>query len=318
MDRFEGFAADKFPFRESFRTLRSTFVFGAFLQTDKDGLYWNEKGIGEFKRVDPSSVRKVAETIKTVAGAMNGDMNGDMNDDMNDVNVYYAFIPDKSIYSSKKLPGFDPILTEDLLVNNPGMDEYTFINLTGALDADSFYKTDIHWDQVKLKGVLDVLGAEMGFSADLSRYSEGFAAEFQGVYTGRLAMPFSSIGPDKLNYLANPSLNALYLDPAAFDMIAAPVYDWDKLSGLDAYDFFLSGAQPLIILENADCESDRELYLFRDSFSSSLAPLLAGAYARVILNDLRNIDMRTLNRFLEFKPGSDALFLYSSVILNSY
>jgi hypothetical protein len=73
----------------------------------------------------------------------------------------------------------------------------------------------------------------------------------------------------------------------------------------------------LIILENENSGTDRELYLFRDSFSSSLAPLLAGAYSKAAIIDLRYIDMRTLARFIDFKPGSDALFLYSAQILNN-
>jgi hypothetical protein len=379
MDRFENYAADSFPFRESFRVLRSSFVFGAFMQTDKDGLYWDEYGIGEFAEVGQGSFSRAAEAINTAAGAMEGA----------GVNQYYAFIPDKSIYSSKQLPGFDPVLAEGLLAevllaekmpesghvpgeqpqggvitSNSGVNGITFINLADALDAGSFYKTDLHWDQTKLGGVVEALGAAMGFNISLSRYAKEHATEFQGVYTGRLAMPAAPFQSDSLAYLNHPGLAALYLDQATQGMKPGPVYDHSRLAGMDAYDFFLSGAQPLIILEgiadslganlgtspgtgsgtdpshspssnlspssNSSPSSNpspsldpgsnpdgRELYLFRDSFSSALAPLLASAYSRIYLIDLRYIDMRTLNRLIDFKPGSDALFLYSTVILNN-
>ena len=301
MGRLDSYSADNFPFREGFRTISSTLAFGVFLQTDKNGLYMDENGAGEFKPVDPDSVGQTAEKIRTVADTLTG------------VNIYYAYIPDKSIYSNKKLPGFDPALTEQLLTGKPGMDGFTFINLTDVLGADCYYRTDLHWNQIKLGGVLEKLEASMGFDADLSRYSYENAGEFQGVYSGQLALP---IGTDNLDYLYNPSLTATYLNERIMEPEPGIVYNLDKLSGLDAYDFFLSGAQPLIILENADSQTDKELYLFRDSFSSSLAPLLASAYSRVILIDLRYIDMRTLTRFVEFKPGSDALFLYSTLVLN--
>ena len=302
MDRFEDYAADKFPFRDSFRTISSVMVFRIFMQTDKNGLYMDSAGAGEFKPIDPDSVLQLAEKIQNISAALD------------DINIYYACIPDKSIYSNKNMPGYDPKLAEKLITQAPGMDEYTFISLEDSLDAGSYYITDLHWDQVKTKGVLDALGAPMGFNADLNRYKEEYAGEFKGVYSGQLALP---IGTDSMNFLSNPSLSATYLDEMTMELAPGPVYDHERLSGLDAYDFFLSGAQPLIILENGDSDTDKELYLFRDSFSSSLAPLLASAYSKVILIDLRYIDMRAISRFIEFKPGSDALFLYSTQVLNN-
>ena len=300
MDKFDNYAADNFPFRDRFRTINSILVFGLFLQTDKSGLYMDANGAGMFSQIKQDSAKQLSTIIQTVAKTLNG------------VNIYYSSIPDKSVYSEKNLPGFSLEQAKLLLAGNPGMDEYTFIDLSDALGADCFYRTDLHWKQTKLTGVLNTLGSSMGFDTDLSLYSEGYAGELNGVYTGQLALP---IGTDSIQYLSNPSLSAKYLNEMTIQ--PGPVYDWERLSGLDAYDFFLSGARPLIILENDNATLDRELYLFRDSFSSSLAPLLASAYSKVILIDLRYIDMRTVHRFVEFKPGSDALFLYSTLIINN-
>jgi hypothetical protein len=95
------------------------------------------------------------------------------------------------------------------------------------------------------------------------------------------------------------------------------MYDLEAFSGGDPYDLFLRGAQPLIVIDNPGAATDRELYMFRDSFSSSLAPLLCAAYRRVTLIDLRYLDSRILPSLVEFAPGSDALFIYSSQILNN-
>jgi hypothetical protein len=137
---------------------------------------------------------------------------------------------------------------------------------------------------------------------------------FEGVYAGQLALP---IGTDSLRFLSNPSITASRLNDSSMEFEPTPVYDWGELTGMDPYSFFLSGAQPLVVLENSDAASDKELYLFRDSFSSSLAPLLASAYSKVVLIDLRYIDARTLGRFIDFKQGSDALFLYSTLVLGN-
>ncbi|MDR0783590.1 MAG: hypothetical protein LBE83_07530, partial [Propionibacteriaceae bacterium] len=95
-----------------------------------------------------------------------------------------------------------------------------------------------------------------------------------------------------------------------------PIYDLAAFTGNDAYDIFLSGAQALITLVNPAATSDRELFLFRDSFTSSLAPLLLPAYHKVTLIDLRYIHAKLIAQYVEFPPDSDVLFLYSSQIVN--
>ena len=304
MSRFNNYAADNFPLRDGFRTLNSALVFHVYRQTDNSGLYMDKenKGIGEFKQINVDSVEQLSRKILALAQGFR------------EMNVYYSFIPDKSIYSNMMLPGFDPLLAKQLLSEYPGMDEYNYIDITAALDTESYYRTDLHWNQIMLKGVVEKLASHMRINVDLSRYSLEYAGEFQGVYAGQLALPTWT---DSLAFLSNQSLAAMYLNERTMELESGDVYNWEKFSGLDAYDFFLSGAQPLVVLINKESHSDNELYIFRDSFSSSLAPLLASAYAKVTLIDLRYIDMRTLNRCIEFKPGSDVLFLYSSLVLNN-
>ena len=84
----------------------------------------------------------------------------------------------------------------------------------------------------------------------------------------------------------------------------------------DPYDVFLSGAKALLTIENPGASTDRELIIFRDSYASALAPLLAGAYARITLVDIRYVQSAALDRFVDF-DRQDVLFLYSSTLLNS-
>ena len=307
MDRFEDYAADNFVFREIFRSLRAVSVYGLFMQTDKDGIFFGREGAGEFEPVDIQSFEQVADKISLIADSLSG------------INIYYAFIPDKSIYFDRAFPGFDPELAKEILTGRLGAgglgtDNMTFIDLTSVMDIDTFYRTDFHWDQVKLENVVRVLGEEMGFDIDLSQYQVRNFGEFEGVFVGQVALP---IGKDSLYYFDFPHLTALYLNVGTMEMEPGPVYDYDRFWGLDPYDFFLSCAQPLVILENDNLGYERVLYLFRDSFSSSLAPLLSSAYSQIVLIDLRYIDFRTISQLVDFKPGSDALFLYSTQVLNN-
>jgi hypothetical protein len=275
-------------------------VFGLFLQTDKEGLYFEREGAGEFKPIDAQSFEQVADIINNLT------------ESLEDINIYYAFIPDKSVYANRDFPGFDPELARELLEGR--LNNFTFIDLTAVMDINTFYRTDFHWDQAQLEGVVDTLGAEMGFSIDLSRYELRHFDEFEGVFAGQIALP---IGSDSLLYFDFPHLSAYYLNVWTMEMEPGPIYDYQRFWGMDPYDFFLSGGQPLIIIENENAAYERTLYLFRDSFSSSLAPLLSGAYSEIVLIDLRYIDFRTIQQLVDFEPGSDALFLYSTQVLNN-
>jgi hypothetical protein len=329
MSKFEDYAADRFAFRDGFRTIKAAMVFGVFMQTDKSGLYFGEAGAGEFKALDPVSLRQSAEKIRRAAetlqalGAeqamealqaaetLHAAETPQTADTPQGFRVYYSLIPDKSIYAGRYLPGFDLGSTESILAEVLG--GMTYIPLADCLDAGSFYRTDLHWDQASIGSVVDRLCGAMGADCDLSGYRLQDAGAFQGVYPGQLALP---IGADSMRYLDLPALRAKRLNDSALVFEDCPVYDLERFKGVDPYDMFLQGPQAIIELENPEAP-EGDLYLFRDSYGSSLAPLLSGAYRRVTLIDLRYIDMRVLDQFVAFRPGADVLFLYSSQILNN-
>ena len=94
------------------------------------------------------------------------------------------------------------------------------------------------------------------------------------------------------------------------------IYDMDKLTGRDMYEVFLSGSQRLVEIKNPKAKTDRELIIFRDSFGSSITPLLLQDYAKVTVVDLRYLPSQMVGQFVDFH-GQDVLFLHSTLILNS-
>jgi hypothetical protein len=99
------------------------------------------------------------------------------------------------------------------------------------------------------------------------------------------------------------------------------IYNLGKFSGSDGYDVFLSGTKPLLRIDNPNATTDKTLVIFRDSFGSSITPLFAEAYASIYVVDIRYIDAGMLTLYdrmgkIDFE-GTDVLFLYSALILNS-
>ncbi|MDR2514216.1 MAG: hypothetical protein LBD02_03285 [Christensenellaceae bacterium] len=303
MGGFEPWAADTFPFREGLRTLRAGAVFYLFNQADKGGLYLEDGAAGKFEALNEPSARDLARKIASLRAMFPAD-----------ARAYVSVVPDKSLYAKRAYPGIDLPRLEAILREE--LPQIPQINLSAVLNAESYYRTDLHWDQSRLQPVVSALAEGMGFEA-ATDFKVQEIGPFSGVYAGQLALPLK---PDEMRLLSSPALEgstALYLNPKSLQMEPGEIYWLSAFRGQDPYDVFLGGVQPLIRIENPNAETDRELYLFRDSFSSSLVPLLAPSYACVTLIDLRYVDSRILFELIEPASDADLLFLYGSTIFNS-
>ena len=92
------------------------------------------------------------------------------------------------------------------------------------------------------------------------------------------------------------------------------IYNVSKLSGLDSYDVYLDGASSFIEIFNSN-STGGELVVFRDSFGSSLVPLLIPYYSKITVIDNRYISSEYFNKLIT-NYDADVLFLYSTLIVN--
>ena len=158
-----------------------------------------------------------------------------------------------------------------------------FIDLSDTLTLNSFYKTDTHWRQETLGETAAAIAAAMGASLPAEYETADVSSAFRGVYAGQYALP---VEPDALRYLTNGTIASLRV----YDYETGaeiPVYDLTLAAGRDGYEMFLGGTKALLTIENPAAETGRELVIFRDSFGSSIAPLLAQGYAKVTVVDIR-------------------------------
>ena len=200
----------------------------------------------------------------------------------------------------------------------PGME---YINLFDVLKLEDYYKTDTHWSQDKLGNAVAALADKMGFGDRLSgQYTAKKLNGFYGVYYGQAALPMPS---ESLVYLTNEVLE----DCTVFDYATNktyPLYREELFAkseeSKDPYNVFMGGASalPLLRIDNPHATTDKQLIVFRDSFGSSIAPLLAEGYSSIILVDIRYGSYDFMARGFQIDvTNQDVLFLYSSLILNS-
>ncbi|MBQ8515803.1 MAG: hypothetical protein IJ496_10440 [Ruminococcus sp.] len=306
MEDFEEYAADQFPLREQFRALKAFSSMKVFRQLDNDGLY--EYG-GHLSRMDTTlnepMLEHAAERFQYLYDAY---LSG------GEMNLYFSIIPDKNNYLAEE-SGRLSLDYEQLVETMREKTGYmTYIDVSGLLEADDYYRTDTHWKQEKILDVAEALAGVMGAEAGGEYTVNELDIPFYGVYSGQAAWETE---PDIIRYLTSAALDECivtsYSTGAAQESV---LYNREKAGGKDPYEFFLSGSEPLLTIENPLAETDRELILFRDSFGSSLAPLLVEGYAKITLVDIRYVQSSMLGSFIRFED-QDVLFLYSDTLLNN-
>lgn len=222
--------------------------------------------------------------------------------------IYYSLIPDKSYFSHTD-EKIDYKQMEKLLKESVKQGKY--IEIGSLLSLEDFYNTDGHWKQERLFPLVNALGKEMGFSISEKDYEKKSFDDYHGMYyeiSGR-EFPFET-----LIYMTNDEIENAKTDNFQ-DKEFKGVYNENLLKSKTPYDVFLSGPTPLITITNDKAEGNKELIVFRDSFMSSLAPLMIEAYSKITLVDLRYMMNTMLPQFIEFND-QDVLFMYSEAVAN--
>ena len=132
------------------------------------------------------------------------------------------------------------------------------------------------------------------------------------MYAGQSALPLQA---DTLICLDSPLLQQCKVYDYQ-NQRECNVYDLKSANGKDPYAVFLSGDISLLTIENPTGQTGKELIIFRDSFGSSIAPLLMKYYDKITLVDIRYLPSNQLDKYIEFQ-GQDVLFLYSTLVLNN-
>ena len=190
------------------------------------------------------------------------------------------------------------------------MPDAEYVDIFDYLTLENYYRTDTHWRQEMLqpvaKQLCDALDIPLG--GDYTRHT---LQGFKGVYYGQSAL---SPQPDDLVYLSNGILtNCTVYDYETGQTTG--IYNREKFEGKDGYDVFLGGTKALLRIDNPNAETDRELVVFRDSFGSSLIPLLVQGYKSIYVVDIRYVMPDAIPHYMDM-AGKDTLFLYSALILN--
>lgn len=306
MAGFDKYCADQFPLRDSFRAIKAFFSTKVLGKKDNNGLFYADGHISKIDDIENEYMMNYASELFAKIISTN----------MTDKNakLYFSIVPDKNAFLAEQ-NGYPSIDYQGFIERMRNKTEYmNYIDITSLLSLNDYYSTDTHWKQEEITDIAQYLASEMGTDIKNSYTVNTLDNPFYGVYAGQYALP---VKPDTINYLTNKTIDnctVTYYDNGI--PVKGEMYNMEKAYSKDPYEMFLSGVAPLITIENPDAKTDKELVLFRDSFGSSLAPLLAEGYKKITVVDVRYIQSSFIGNFVNFE-NCDVLFLYSSALLNN-
>lgn len=295
MDKFDKYTTDQFIFRDKFRKLKINLELN--IKDNYNNLYkYNDYIIKEIYPINENSINNITNKINYIKNTYLNNTN----------NIYYSIIPDKNYYISDGNVKIDYNKLISIMNNN--LKDINYIDITNKLNITDYYKTDTHWKQENLIELSDYIKKSMNKNKT-SSYLIKEVSTFNGVYS-----EIDNSITDKIYLLSNNVIDSAEVYNYETKM-SSNIYNLNKLNSLDKYDVYLGGSNSLLKVTNNLANTNSELIIFRDSYTSSLTPLLIDAYKSIYLIDTRYISPKLLNNYINFN-NKDVLFIYSTLVIN--
>lgn len=297
--KFNSYADDQFIFRDQFRKIKSLVSKNIFLNKDNNRLYIKDNHL--FKLEYPYNKGELLKTINKINNVVDRYLSNNQ--------VYYSIIPDKNYFASDDYLKLDYKDMKNTINSNL---PYNYIDLFNEVKLDDYYYTDPHIKQDCYENVVKKIVEGMNNNYFQITSKKNTLKDFYGSFYSQLGLTTLS---DSMVYLTNEYINEASVSYLENDKLHT-IYNLDKYYGMDPYDIYLDGATALVEITNNKTHNNQELIIFRDSFGSSIAPLLIPYYEKITLVDLRYLSSDLLDEYIDFN-NQDVLFLYSTLIYNA-
>ena len=255
------------------------------------------------KEFDPQQISKNLQALEKFVGKTK--QNAD---------VHVMMVPTKSWILREKLPAFAPHYKEQRFydaLQQKLEKEDVLISVEPVLDAhkeeEIYYRTDHHWT---------TLGAWYAYE----QYTKAVGGDLQRAQGKKkfrcISKDFYGTTYAKINYARQADKIEIY-EPAdklrvVYNMgekKTKTLYDFSFLKTADQYSVFTGGNQAVLEITGG-IKNGKTLLLIKDSFANSILPFLAEDYEKLVVVDLRQLNVSG-DRLLEMFSPTDILILYN-------
>ena len=305
--KYESYLRDQFPGRDhwvSFQTDMELFMGKNEIHNVYIGKNHYLLEHDTEKEFDPQQISKNLQALEKFVGKAK--QNAD---------VHVMMVPTKSWVLREKLPAFAPHYKEQKFydaLQQKLEKEDVLISVEPVLDAhkeeEIYYRTDHHWT---------TLGAWYAYE----QYTKAVGGDLQRAQGKKkfrcISKDFYGTTYAKINYARQADKIEIY-EPAdklrvVYNMgekKTKTLYDVSFLKTADQYSVFTGGNQAVLEITGG-IKNGKTLLLIKDSFANSILPFLAEDYEKLVVVDLRQLNVSG-DRLLEMFSPTDILILYNS------
>lgn len=256
------------------------------------------------KEFDPQQISKNLQALEKFVGKTK--QNAD---------VHVMMVPTKSWVLREKLPAFAPHYKEQKFydaLQQKLEKEDVLISVEPVLDAhkeeEIYYRTDHHWTTLGTWYAYEQYTKAVGGDLQRAQGKKKFRCISKDFYGTTYA---------KINYARQADKIEIY-EPAdklrvVYNMgekKTKTLYDFSFLKTADQYSVFTGGNQAVLEITGG-IKNGKTLLLIKDSFANSILPFLAEDYEKLVVVDLRQLNVSG-DRLLEMFSPTDILILYNS------
>lgn len=256
------------------------------------------------KEFDPQQISKNLQALEKFVGKAK--QNAD---------VHVMMVPTKSWVLREKLPAFAPHYKEQKFydaLQQKLEKEDVLISVEPVLDAhkeeEIYYRTDHHWT---------TLGAWYAYE----QYTKAVGGDLQRAQGKKkfrcISKDFYGTTYAKINYARQADKIEIYEPTDKLRVVynmgekkTKTLYDFSFLKTADQYSVFTGGNQAVLEITGG-IKNGKTLLLIKDSFANSILPFLAEDYEKLVVVDLRQLNVSG-DRLLEMFSPTDILILYNS------
>lgn len=308
-EKYEMYLSDQFPGRDMWvqvqtdtaRLLGKSISNGVYFGKDDYLLEYHTDAEFETKQ-ERKNIKALAKLVKQIA---------------DDYSVHVMLVPTKTWTLQQKLPFCAPTYDEQKMYDSLNeqlgelADSVVVLvqeTLLSHRDEEIYYRTDHHWT---------TLGAWYGYQSFLKAVGrdENLAEKKRAFVT--VSDDFLGSTYAKVNQTSKKDVIEVYEPKADLDVVynmgatdLTTLFDPSYLKSSDEYSYFTGGNQAIIEITGGE-PNGKTLLVIKDSFANCMVPFLAEDYEKVIVVDLRQLNVGCQAILDSFRP-TDVLILYNT------
>lgn len=305
--KYERYLSDQFLARDLWVKLETASE-KAFGKTDANGVYFGKDGylLEKYTEKDFSTKRvdkNIDVLVKFVKKASKT------------ADTKVMIVPSKTYTLDCYLPAFAETYNEELFYSklNKKLPDNTIVPIFDILyrhkEEYIFYRTDHHWT---------IMGAWYGYAAYLKSYGKSTQDAKKKKKFKKVSDSFLGTTYSKVNMYTKKDVISIYEPESNMkviynlgEKIEDTFYQMKYIEEKDKYSIFFGGNQAVLEISGGE-KNNKTLLLIKDSFANCIIPFLAEDYEKIVVVDMRHLNVDLSVLLNKFKP-TDVLVLYNTI-----